>query len=242
MATIEEIKNIRGLLNEIGNLQNTVEYDEYTVVASNDRIYLEFQGVIDVIGVWLASDIDKTGTNYFTGGSIDDVSGIITLGTSLQPNTEVVVTYVRQTGITDDLIALQFDGAKDYINKVMFYEYEFDNPVESLDRFAKYVAYNLTAFYCMLTLNMGNAIQTGFNYKLEEFEMQTKLWGEGMISQALFEMYINNLNQLFNSLADQTGNIESIKGINYIDGLPLLKSRLRKDYLNEGSDYIIWDL
>jgi|GEM_PF-6310462 len=234
MATQEEINTIRGLLNELGRVQNVVEYDEFTVVASNNKIYLEFQNVIDVVGVWLATDNDKSGTNYYTGGSVDYNSGVITLGTPLAPNTEVVVTYVRSNGLTDEVIDVQFETAKAFINHVMCHEYEFDDPQTDLDKFAKKVAYNLAAFYCMLTLNMGNAVQTGFNYKLEEFEVQTKLWGEGMISQALFDMYIDNLNKLFHSLAQKTGEVTSVGQINYLDGYAFDRARYRRDLLRKG--------
>ena len=93
----EDVDTIRALLGEIGREQYINE-EEVNIVGSNNKVYLQFQDVEDVVGVWLSSDIEKTGTNYWTGGSLDSRKGIVTLGTSLAPNTEVVVVYIRKNG------------------------------------------------------------------------------------------------------------------------------------------------
>lgn len=49
--------------------------------------------VVSVTGVWLATDPNRLGTNYFTGGGFNDQTGIITLGTPLPSIQRVLVDY-----------------------------------------------------------------------------------------------------------------------------------------------------
>lgn len=49
--------------------------------------------IVAVNGVFLGSDPFKVGTNYFTGGGFDAVTGIITLGTALPDTNSVFVDY-----------------------------------------------------------------------------------------------------------------------------------------------------
>lgn len=50
--------------------------------------------MVTVTGVWLGSDPNRLATNYFTGGSFNTATGVITLGTALPgANTEVLIDY-----------------------------------------------------------------------------------------------------------------------------------------------------
>jgi len=112
---------------EISYTPNTVEYGLEIVtynwlgirsngVISNPRtIYLERRTSTDastivvghvpitsVSGVYLNTDSNRLGTNYYTGGSFDSATGTITLGTALPgPATIVLVDYAYT--IQDDL-------------------------------------------------------------------------------------------------------------------------------------------
>lgn len=68
---------------------------------------VQLYNAASVEGVWLLSDTGKTGTNYFTGGSIPWASGTqdnsITLGTPLpSPNAQVIVRYKANAGPSVD--------------------------------------------------------------------------------------------------------------------------------------------
>jgi len=55
---------------------------EHSAKIDNDNIQvLHYPGLTDVVGVW--DNASKTGTNYYTSGSYDSDTGIITLGASL---------------------------------------------------------------------------------------------------------------------------------------------------------------
>jgi len=228
----EDIATIRQILGEIGRQQHLTEEDEIGIVASNDTIYTDYQDTVDVIGVWLSSDPNHTGTNYYTGGSFDNKDGKIILGTSLTAGTEVLISYVRKQGLSDIDIQTHYDGAKLFLAyKMVYFDYEWDNPTTDLDKLARYTAYNLAAYYCIITLNMGNTIQSGFNYRMEEFEIQTKLWGEGMIAQELFGMIKRRLDELIFVLSANTGAvIADERGYSYLSGYPLSNTTLRRLY------------
>ena len=63
-----DVATLRLLLMEIGNQQFHQIIDERRLVGQNDTIKPLFQRITEVIGVWLANDFDKSGTNYFTSG------------------------------------------------------------------------------------------------------------------------------------------------------------------------------
>jgi len=52
---------------------------------------------ITIVGVWLATDYTKVGTNYYTGGNFVESTLTITLGTVLSgANTDVIIEYTYQ--------------------------------------------------------------------------------------------------------------------------------------------------
>lgn len=77
--------------------------------------------IAGVQGVWLTSDPNRLSTNYFTGGSYNDVTGIIILGTALPGGTtEVLVDYTYT--IADDgesvFSQLSQDVVHDFFNVI----------------------------------------------------------------------------------------------------------------------------
>jgi len=59
--------------------------------SSITEVYTQYQ-IYNILGVYLSTDTDKTGTNYFTGGNVD--KNKITLGTNLPSTyTDVIIDY-----------------------------------------------------------------------------------------------------------------------------------------------------
>lgn len=235
-----DVTAIRKILGEIGRQQHLTEEDEILLVANSDTVYADYQDLIDVIGVYLSSDPTHAGTNYYTGGSFDYKDGIITLGTTLPPHTEVIVSYVRKHGLTDAEIDVHYEGAKLFLAyKMVYFDYEWDNPTEDLDKLAIYTAYNVAVYYCIITLNMGNLVMSGFNYRMEEFEIQTKLWGEGMIAQELFGMVRMRVIDLMEVLGANTGAIKGDAwGLSYLSGYPSSNVSIRRALARSGDMHI----
>ena len=78
---------------------------------------------LGVQGVFLTSDPNRLATEYFAGGSYNDVTGVITLGTPLDPGvTEVLVDYTYT--IADDSESLFTQLSRNV-------SHEFLNPIPS---------------------------------------------------------------------------------------------------------------
>lgn len=71
----------------------TVELEERDPSDTTHVEVIHAPKVTDVTGVWLATDPNRLGTNYFTGGGFDDQTGVITLGTALPSVERVLVDY-----------------------------------------------------------------------------------------------------------------------------------------------------
>ncbi len=87
-----------------------VDYD-CTIDKTNEQntrtdathVTVQHTPVASVTGVYLASDPEHAGTNYYTGGSFDADTGVITLGTGLGTNTDVLVSYQYTKSYTETL-------------------------------------------------------------------------------------------------------------------------------------------
>jgi len=85
-----------------GVTSNTVTVvDERLTSTDVDHITTINTTVNGVTGVWLQSDPSHVGTNYYTGGSYDANTGIVTLGVSLPSATEQVLTNYTYVPIDD---------------------------------------------------------------------------------------------------------------------------------------------
>ena len=183
----EEVKHIqvRLRLGDLGQLRFHVIKDEIQTPISTDTVTTLRRNVYAITGVYLATDIDHEGTDYYTGGSYQSRTGLLTLGTELSNALDdVMITYTVMEGLQTDQIEVSLDEAEAYVEALVSLTYDWDaldiNAVANQCRFA------LAALKCMWILNYPNAVQMGYNYRIGDFEVQTKLWGEGMIAQDLF--------------------------------------------------------
>ena len=93
-------------LDPISELHTTIHNESRT--STNPNTVVTRYNVNSVDGVWLASDINHTGTNYFQGGRVINHNNTnsfyyIQLGTPLpSPETEVIVTYVPKSAYKID--------------------------------------------------------------------------------------------------------------------------------------------
>lgn len=74
-----------------------------------------------VSGVWLRGDFDHSGTNYFTGGSFDEDTGVLTLGSAL-PTTDAPVivsySYVPLDDLESSYTAIGEETSHDFTNQI----------------------------------------------------------------------------------------------------------------------------
>ncbi len=82
-------------------IANTVTVDRERVTPPDTSSCQTLRSPITgVTAVWLNSDPNKLGTNFFSGGSFNALTGVITLGTSLPDTNDVLIDYTYE--IDDD--------------------------------------------------------------------------------------------------------------------------------------------
>jgi|GEM_PF-1875776 len=109
--------------NEVVANNLTVELEERVPTDTTHVTVIHRPKVVDVTGVWLGTDPNRLGTNYFTGGGFDDQSGVVTLGTAIPGGTPTVLIDYEYT-IEDDA-----EGGFTQVNDTT--THEFANPIPS---------------------------------------------------------------------------------------------------------------
>lgn len=86
-------------------------------------VHIPLISVSAVQGIWLPDDPNRLGTNYFTGGSYNDVTGVVILGTVLPGGITQVLADYKYT-IADD-------AESDFAQLSTNVTHTFDNPIPS---------------------------------------------------------------------------------------------------------------
>ena len=183
---------IRHLLDEGAELGIRQIRDEVVPPTDLFTVHTFHRRITAVQGVWLATDLDHSGTNYYGDGGFDEKRGKITLGIELPDIiTDLRLNYTWESGISDETIQHHLFSAKAWVEEYSgdTFDYNADPDKKPLENMA--IAY--TIIMCVLTMNGGNVAQMGYNFRVGEFEVQTKLWGEGMIAGELFKQYTMEL-------------------------------------------------
>lgn len=212
-----DVATLRSLLMEIGNKQFNQVIDERRLVGQNNTVKTLFQRIEEVIGVWLGTDYAKTGTNYFSSGGLDQET--IFLGTPLSAGTEVVCSYIVADGMNDIVAQRVIDWARwEVLADLQDFTLNIDNPSTNMERVCRVYWEMLTMANAYLMLNNVNFVQSDANMALFNFQTMSKLWGEGMSTDALFMRLYQRLDQIRKALFDLS---HEISGYVYEDGLGL---------------------
>lgn len=196
-----DVGYVRRLLTQAGRQHIKVRDDDIVPVFNQLTLYADFSDTIDVAGVWLPDDIDHSGTNYASGATVYPKAGTIVLSQAI-PLTykDVLITYATRDGLADDEIQFNIDIAKDYVQMELWettLDYSGSSTYEGM---ARSTMLTISAYFSLLAMNNSNAIQSGYNYRIAEFEIQTKLWGEGMIAETLLNKYWERSARMMNAL------------------------------------------
>jgi len=197
---------VRNMLVQAGRFATNIrDNDLYYVFqgVTGAIIYTDHQDLIDVAGIWAGDDITNSGTNYLSGASIYPTQGKIELSQPLASGTkEVLVTYAATQGLSDTQIQINLDTAKNFmIGELWADSLNFASGSSSTyDNMVRYTMLTVASYFSLLAINNSNAIQSGFNYRLGDFEIQTKLWGEGMIAETLLNKYWERSQKMLNAL------------------------------------------
>lgn len=212
-----DVATLRSLLMEIGNKQFNQVIDERRLVGQNNSVKTLFQRIEQIIGVWLATDYDKSGTNYYSLGGNDGET--IYLGTPLNAGTEIVCSYIVADGMNDVVAQRVIDWARwEVLADIQDFTLNIDNPSTNIERVCKVYWEMLTMANAYLILNNVNFVQSDANMSLFNFQTMSKLWGEGMSTDALFMRLYQRLDQIRKALFDLS---HELTGYVFEDGLGL---------------------
>lgn len=185
---------LRKQLDDAGELRVMTVQDEMVYPATLTSLFVSRIRIKDVIGVWIFTDDDHSGTNYYTGGGFSESTGKIWLGTTLVSTAAFVrVSYTWESGVDDETIQWHLDSSKIWVINYTGIEFAYGDASTNLQKGAEAMAVAAAVLGAILTVNGANVAQMGYNFRLHEFEVQTKLWGEGMIAEALFGVYIQRV-------------------------------------------------
>jgi len=202
-----KVGQVRNLLVQAGRTATLVRDNDLVPLFYNEgimTIYTDFQDIIDVSGLWLSSDIFNSGTNYLSGASIYPEEGRITMPTNItgwdETQTEALITYAHIQGLTDQQIQLNINIAESYVQMELWEDSINFSGTATYEVFANHTMCTIAAYYSLMAINSSNAIQSGYNYRLGDFEIQTKLWGEGMIAETLLNKYWERSQKMIDAL------------------------------------------
>jgi len=201
----EEVRAIRKMLGEAGEqLYHVVRDDISYIIPESDgshSVYTNRKEVHQIVGIYLSTDIDKTRNLYIGIGDVESpdggfnrYNGRITLSDnySYQPMAKVIVDYVHLEGLKDTDIEMAFEWAK------MFISHYTNGQIVAYNSGTKewWAAISVSRYSVLLLLNTGSVLQAGYNLRIEEFALETKAWGEGMIAQFLLNMFKDEIDSV----------------------------------------------
>ena len=210
------IHNVRLLLNQMGNMENILEEDEYQISKGKDTIYTDYGNIIGVDGVWLASDTEHSGTNYGLSGTYNPLNRTVTLTNDLPAlNTPVLITYARSVGLSDSQIELAINSSEiKVMNELMDFDFTFTMST-NIGKVGLYLVYFLAHLEAIHIMNTGNAVQGGFSYMMNQLQVNTKLWGEGMSAEALINFYVKRCKEMMTYLKFNSGPLATFGALDY---------------------------
>lgn len=195
------VDRIRGELDVGAELGIKQIRDEVVAPTTVTSVYTLHRRIKEVQGVWLATDVNHALTNYYANGKFDYISGKLYLGTELPDIiNDVRINYTWESGIKDEVIWHHLVASQVWIQEYTGGSFTYGATVTNLEKSLENAAIALAVIRCVLTINGGNVAQMGYNFRLGDFEVQTKLWGEGMIAQELFKLYLGELDRWLSTI------------------------------------------
>lgn len=192
-----DIDYVRVLLGQAGRYTFIPEKDEPQMAVAHNKMYVNFQDVTDVVGIWAQNDWNHSGTNLALSGSFDSRKGIFTATSgSFTAGNEYLITYFHGDGLVDREVQRCLDDADAQIKLFLYDGNVTYDTTTTKGKMTYALKINLAALHALAILNTGNVIQSGFNYALGEVRLETKLWGEGMSTEGLLMRFENKVNSL----------------------------------------------
>lgn len=177
-----EILKVRRMLGDAGEKVSMMVADELVQSTSATTIFTRYGKIFSVSGVWLSTDPDHAATEYYGDtGAFNVYTRELTLKTSLPgANTWVLVNYTYFRGLPDEVVDELITGAKTYVSSYTNRTYNWTTDTGHDTMTAISAMTYRAAIGCLFYQVAADILQKGWNFKIEEFSIETKTWGGGM--------------------------------------------------------------
>lgn len=192
-----DIDYVRIVLGQAGRFSHIVENNEPQIAINTRKLYTNFKDVTDIIGIWSGTDYYHSGTNLSLSGTFDYKQGEILThsGTSLILGGDYLISYVHGDGLNNRDVQRCLDDADTSVQLFLYTREDVNYDTSTtIGNIVYALKINLAGLFAIQIMNMGNVIQSGFNYALGEVRIETKLWGEGMSAEVLLKQIENKVN------------------------------------------------
>lgn len=210
-----DVQTLRDLLMEIGTEQYNEAKDERRTVTISGKIWVLTGRIQEVIGVWGVNDGNRI-TNLATSGAHDGKA--ITLDVVQPAGTEVLAAYISKEGLNDVTAQIVIDwGHEEVLGELQDPDLNLFTPTTQIERLARVYWQMIVMYNAYLMLNNVNFVQSDGNISLFSYAQMSKLWGEGMSTDALFMRLDNKIGRVQKTLMLLTTSADVYVGPSYLD-------------------------
>ena len=176
-----EILKVRRMLGDAGEKVSMMVENDLVQSTSASTVFTKYGPVHSVNGVWVSTDPDHEGTNYYGTGTFNSYTREITLQFSLPSiNAWVLINYTYFKGLPDEVVDELITGAKTYVERYTNRAYNWATDTDHDTVTAISAMTYRAAIGCLFYQVAADILQKGWNFRIEEFSIETKTWGGGM--------------------------------------------------------------
>jgi len=202
--TAVEILKVRQMLGDAGELIPVMLQDELRASSDKTTVFTRYGQILSVSGVWLSTDPDHEGTEYYGTGSFTIYTRKITLQTDLPTvNEDVLINYTYQKGLPDEVVDNQVTYAKAYVQYRTNYTFDWAAATPDVETQAAIAAMIYRAAQgCLMYQYAPDILQKGFNFRIEEFSVESKTWAGSMGIRDLLTLWSKHVDEHIAILGD----------------------------------------
>ncbi len=190
--TDAEILRVRRMIGDAAEMNTITLVNELRASENASMVNTRYKQVKSVSGVWLSTDPDHTGTDYYAGddGAFNIYTGEITLHTALPgPSTNVLINYTYYKGLPDEVVDEMVSNAKEYVQWYTNEEFDWTATTEARVRIANAAMTWRAATGSLIYMYAPDIMQKGYNWSLAEFKVESKTWAGSMGIRDLLDLW-----------------------------------------------------
>lgn len=197
--TEDEIMDVRRVLGEAGTSEAVAVVDELNTSTDTTTVFAKNNQIHSVAGVWLATDPDHTGTNFYDetdDAEFNPYTSKITLSDALPDDmTDVLISYTFYKGLSDTVIDRMITNAKRYVEHYTGKDIDWTETSDEEVQLAQAAMTYRAATAALIYQYAPDILQKGFNFSIAEFRVESKTWAGGMGLRDLLDTWNQEVNR-----------------------------------------------